>query len=600
MAKLAIVLHEGVPAKQHILLAKTLDFFGVPFKFTILSAFPESGKLEDQVVFGSASAIATAYQRAEVSADRIGRHAAFYAFADNDRPAAESGIRMILGDARLALREAPAGFAAIQISPLFGEIVGPMSGIEVRVRMREEDAVLAGIDEQQTKIVPIISAAGAPVYLRVESGGVPIYLCASSFAADIDEEVEAGYYDVKEHLCSAVPLISFIRLMFREVAWQPQEIGACLIIDDPLLRRRYGCCDFERLRRLMQQYGFTTNIAFIPWNWRRTSATASNLFGNGSGDFSVSIHGCDHVKAEFGDLSPSVLDNRAKLAQARMRMHEHRTGIHHDPVMVFPQGIFSSACPGILKRNGFIAAVNTQTSPMDSDLGRTRIRDIWDVAIMKYGDFPVFTRRYADHGIENFAFDLLLGKPCLIAAHHEFFKDDCSELIGLLDSLHARKCDLKWRPLGEAILRACRRRTDNAGVIEVEMYGTELTLSNSEENEIHAVINRKESDPKIVTQILSDRHPVQWNTQSDGWSVETKLAAHSDRHFRVCYRELDDIQAIGRSVIFRSSVAARRILSEFANAYVGRSTAINVRKTRPLTVQPDHRLRTNPSASSEL
>ena len=47
---------------------------------------------------------------------------------------------------------------------------------------------------------------------------------------------------------------------------------------------------------------------------------------------------------------------------------------------------------------------------------------------MTYGAFPIFTRRYAFHGVENFAFDLLLGKPCLIVAHHDSFKDDGTAL----------------------------------------------------------------------------------------------------------------------------------------------------------------------------
>ena len=95
--------------------------------------------------------------------------------------------------------------------------------------------------------------------------------------------------------------------------------------------------------------------------------------------------------------------------------------------MIFPQGVFSSVCPAVLKRNGFLAAVNTETVPVDSDNARTKISDLWDVAIMSYQGFPIFTRRYSFHGLENFAFDLLLGKPCLIVCHHDFFKDDGSK-----------------------------------------------------------------------------------------------------------------------------------------------------------------------------
>jgi hypothetical protein len=601
MARQAILLHEGVPAKQHILLARTLEFFGVPYKFADLSTFPESsGSVQDQVVFGSVAAIATAYQRAEAMAQLIGHFVAFYAYADDDLSAAKRGIRSILDDPRISLHEAPEGYVPIHVSPQLVEVSGPMAAIEIHARMRKEDTVLVGYESQLSKVVTVIAASGTPVYVRIDCGSVPIYLCTSRYVIDIDQEVLAGYYDVKEHFCSTVPLVSFIRLMFQEVGWRPSELGACLIIDDPLLRKRYGFCDFENLRRLMLQYGFTTNIAFIPWNWRRTSPQAKELFGGGSGEFSVSIHGCDHVKAEFGDWSPDILCHRVRLAQGRMQMHEDRTGIHHDPVMVFPYGIFSSASPAILKGNGLIAAVNTQTSPVDDRVGCTRIRDVWDVAIMRYGDFAIFTRRYADHGLENFAFDLLLGKPCLIAAHHEFFRDECNELIGLLESLRARNCILKWRPLGEVIRRACRRRTNDSGAVEVEMYGAELLVCNPEEHEIRAHIRRKEANPETVLKIESDQTAALWHAESGWCTFEAAIAANSDRRFRVYYRGLEQMQKIKRSVAFKSSVAARRILCELADTCVGRSSFVNIGRARQSRVSTNNEYQTGSPVSLDL
>jgi hypothetical protein len=47
-----------------------------------------------------------------------------------------------------------------------------------------------------------------------------------------------------------------------------------LVIDDPLLKPRYGFLKFLPFLRLMQRHDFATSIAFIPWNWRR-SATKS-------------------------------------------------------------------------------------------------------------------------------------------------------------------------------------------------------------------------------------------------------------------------------------------------------------------------------------
>ena len=63
--------------------------------------------------------------------------------------------------------------------------------------------------------------------------------------------------------------------------------------------------------------------------------------------------------------------------------------------------------------------MNTEVAPAQRAANETTIADLWSVAIMRYGSFPIITRRYPSHGIENFAFDALLGKPCLIAAHHD-------------------------------------------------------------------------------------------------------------------------------------------------------------------------------------
>lgn len=600
MAKQAILLHDGELTKQLTTLEKTLEFFGIPWRTGSLAEFPESdGNACDQVVFGSASVIGRAYRQAEGN-NQIGSYAAFYAFADEDLPAAERGIRSILNDGSVTLREAREGIVKLRVSPQLGELVGSMAGIEARARMRKEDAVVAGLDGQQANVETVISAGGAPVYLKVEGKKGPIYLCASNYMIDLDQEVGAGHYDVKAHFCSVVPLISFVRYVFREVMWQPQEIGACLIIDDPLLKKRYGCCDFEKLRDLMKQHEFTTNIAFIPWNWWRTSPDATGLFGDGLGAFSVSIHGCDHVKAEFGNSSRGVLSHRARLAQARMQMHEDRTGIHHDQVMVFPQGVFSSASPGILKRTGLIAAVNTQISPVDGRDGRTRVRDVWDVAIMKYDSFAIFTRRYADHGVENLAFDILLGKPCLIAAHHQFFKDESIAMMGLLEKLQGLNCAIKWRPLGEVIRRACRWRTKAPLGVEIEMYGTELVFANPKHQEVSTLIKKREASTDSVTHVQSDLGEIEWHPGLNSCSFEATIGANSERHFRVCYRDLDDVRMVEQSVAFKSSVAVRRILSEFADACVGKGSSISFGKAGLLRRVPRSKYRTGSSVSTGL
>ena len=573
MAKSAILLCEGTPTAQHVRLAQILEFFGVPHETVDVGKPIELERVtQDCVVFGLNQTVAAAL-KATQRADRAAcRPAAFYAYTSDDRKSSEEALQWLCKKGGFLLRPAPVGNVALRVSRELPDLGGPMAGLEISSQLRTEDSVLAGVTGEQFKFATVISAGGAPVFVRFERDGVPVYFCASSTVVDIDQAVGPDFYDVKRDFCSVVPLVMFVKFMFSEVGWRPQELGACLIIDDPLLKQRYGYCDFGVLRDLSRRYGFTTNIAFIPWNWRRTSHTAADFFRDESESFSVSIHGCDHIGAEFGSTSPAVLDNKAKLAQSRMRNHEARTGIHHDPVMVFPQGVFSSVCPGVLKRNGFLAAVNTETVPSDSNNVATRIRDVWDVAIMKYGGFPILTRRYSSHGLENFAFDLLLGKPCLIVSHHDFFKQECAELIELIEKLQTLNCSLRWRPLGEVIRRSCRRRIKNVGEEEVEMYGNELTIDNASDQMLNLHVWKRENLADLVAEVRCEAGSLRWTANADRLAFEVQIDPRSENHFQVFYREQVETGKVDRSLRFELSVAARRILSEFRDNYLSKSS----------------------------
>ena len=571
MARLAVVLHEGSLAEQQVRLGRILDFFGVPWKSAGASSLADPEfDAQEHVIFGTAQTIAAALRRAGQTNRGPSPPAAFYVYLDDNLSASEQGLREICGGEGLALKKAPGGELPIRVSSKLAEFTGAMSGVEVRTRLRAEDAILApGVADGESRYGTVISAGSAPVFIRFERNGVPVFFCASSHMLDVDQPISAGFFDVKDHFCSVVPLVTFIRHMFQEVAWGPQELGACLIIDDPLLALRYGHCDFRKLRDQMRRYAFTTNIAFIPWNWRRTSRTGSDFFSRESQHFSVSIHGCDHTVREFGTTSLELLHNRAKLAQARMQNHQARTGIRHDAVMVFPQGVFSSVSPEALKLNGYLAAVNTEILPVDSDGKRTRIRDVWDIAIMSYSGFPIFTRRYPRHGLENFAFDLLLGKPCLIVSHHDLFKDD-APVIDFIVKLQALNSRLSWRPLGDVVRRACRRRSNGAGAQAVEMYGSELILENPSDKVIEVSVRKREEQPQAVAELWWDQEPAKWAAEAGQLVFAGDIPPHSESRLRVRYLEHPAAGSTGRSLRFELAVATRRMLSEFRDNYLSR------------------------------
>lgn len=566
-------MHEGNPSPRELRLGRILDFFGVPTRVIHVSKLADTdGNSVEYAVFGSVQAVAAALKQRQGTNQPPSRLAAFYAYADDERDLCGRALQSLVGDANLSVQQAPTGNLPLSVSGDVPDLTGPMAGLKFLSRLGSEDAVLIGASAGEgSKSTTVISAGDAPVFLRFHQMGIPFFFCASSQVVDIDRPVGRGFYDVKDHFCSVVPLIMFIRFIFPDVAWQPQELGACLIVDDPLLKARYGFCDFAKLRDLMRRHGFTTNIAFIPWNWRRTSSGAGDFFRIESAHFSVSIHGCDHTAGEFGATSPEILHTTARLAQSRMRSHEARTGIRHDSVMVFPQGVFSSACPEVLKHNGFLAVVNTETVPVDSQNARTRIRDVWDVAIMAYGGFPIFSRRYASHGLENFAFDLLLGKPCLIVAHHDFFKDGGDGLIELIRKIGSLNCCLNWRPLGEVIRRACRRRAIGVGAEDVEMYGNELLIGNPSDQAIEVNIRKRKSEDEGVSEIRCDELPIMWATDAEYLVFGERIGPRGEKRFRVVYQEPAFAGNVRRSVRYELSVAVRRVLSEFRDNYLARS-----------------------------
>jgi hypothetical protein len=566
MARRAIILHRGSVGSRELRLGRILDFFAVPWELAEVSGPGDVDAFASEcAVFGSIRTVAAMLGNCQKGTPC----GPCYAYLDDDRSLCVSALQSLTGDRKPSLEDAPTGHLPLQISEQLADFTGSMAGLTLSAQLTSEDGLLTGIPAVgDPMFASIIVAGDAPVFVNFRHGGASIFFCATSRVVDIDSPVSRGFYDVKDHFCSAVSLVMFIKFVFRDVAWRPQELSACLIIDDPLLQLNYGFCDFSKLRDQMKQNQFTTNIAFIPWNWRRTSAAAGKFFTDQSRLFSVSIHGCDHTAGEFASTSPEVLEGRTQLARSRMRSHATRTGIQHDLVMVFPQGAFSSGCPEVLKRNGFIAAVNTEIAPMDSQNVRTRIRDVWDVAIMTYGDFPIFTRRYPFHGLENFAFDLLLGKPCLIVTHHDFFKDGGVALLELIKKINSLNCSLQWQPLGEVVRTACRVRPTGKDREEVEMYGNELLLGNHSDRTIDVTIGKRKSQNDLVSEILCGEKPIAWAAEAEQFRFVERFEAHQEKRFRVIYQQQLPQGTLPRSLRLELNVAARRILSEIGDQYL--------------------------------
>ena len=50
----------------------------------------------------------------------------------------------------------------------------------------------------------------------------------------------------------------------------------------------------------MKGHRFFTEIAFIPWNYRRSDLKTVRLFSENPDYYAICVHGCNHLGNEFG------------------------------------------------------------------------------------------------------------------------------------------------------------------------------------------------------------------------------------------------------------------------------------------------------------
>jgi len=222
-----------------------------------------------------------------------------------------------------------------------------------------------------------------------------------------------------------------------------RETLACLVIDDPLLKPRYGCLDYKKLLEAMKEHNFFTEIAFIPWNYKRSEAKTVRLFADNPGYFGICVHGCNHTYNEFGGSNYKELCALSATALWRMEEHKRLTGLPYDPVMVFPQGLFSSVAMQALKDQGFFAAFNSGLHATDRN--ELPAPEYQLPATSIYADFPLFLRRYPKDR-QRFAEDIDMGRPILIVEHPKVFCNGYKIITDVVDWINSLG-NIKWTSL---------------------------------------------------------------------------------------------------------------------------------------------------------
>jgi hypothetical protein len=544
--------------------AQLLDFFGIPWQQAAPSALTESNPGGAYCVLAAIPLVAGALT-GRVVGDRLpalleGAESTF--LFDGDRSTdTQAVLQLVSRCTTVRLNQIQEKVVLCSVADQCIDVCGPLSGLTVPVPVRGIQLTMTPIPGS-ANVRPIICTNEGWIFAVADFNGSRCYLAPGTAVIDILGPVEKGYFDIADYFFSAVPLVMYLRHAFKDEVPRPPESGACLIVDDPVLRPRYGFFDVSRISELATEHNFTCNIAFIPWNWKRTRASVVDVFRRNPGRLSLSVHGCDHTGREFGTTNAQALNIRAKLALLRMEKHRQQSGLPFDPVMVFPQGAFSAVSPGVLKHNGFLAAVNTEVSTIEQPV-KTEIREVWRIAIRRYGDFAIYTRRYPFHGLHNFAFDLLLGKPCLIASHSADFRDDSRNLVDFIDRLNSLSHTLTWRPLGDVIRSAYLERMGSDAALEIEMFANEISVQNRGATSAHVVIKKLEHDPEAIARVGAAGYEVTLVPGPEYSRFELDVTKGNRALIRVdfndIYGHVEQKGHLGGQI----KQAARRYLSEF-------------------------------------
>jgi hypothetical protein len=566
-----VLLHDGAPAANATNVAKLLRFFGLPWRSLTVAEFRNVCSSEKGVakfrLISSSDAFLRLIDRVDETPASRGRwwecvHSVFV--HGQDGPASLRALAARLTD-HSGVRVVELANGPVIVTDRMEAFCGIMSGLRIALTSRSDYvSALFGLLEGSS----VISIETGSVFARLDYHQLPVFLSTAKTIVDLEMELETGIFDLRDHLLSSLPIVLYIKWGCPITGWNSAETNACLVIDDPVLKRSHGFVDFAELLSLMKRYRFSTNIAFIPWNWRRSDQGVVNLFIENPDSYSLSVHGCDHTRAEFGSANLQQLTSKISRALERMDSYERRTGIRHDRVMVFPQGVFSTAAMTALKHTELIAAVNNDTISADPCPRPITIADVWNVAVMKYDNFPLFTRRYPWEGLGNLAFDTLLGKPVIILIHHDSCRDHCTGLTDFIDQFNALKSAPAWRGLGEVVKRSCRQRRLSENAVEVEMYASELRLDNHSDREKEFRVRKTEFAPSSIRNIRIASQSVGWNV-SDGWvSFELKLGAGESAVVSVEYNDLGERRPKERDIIGETRTMLRRYLCEVRDNYV--------------------------------
>lgn len=417
---------------------------------------------------------------------------------------------------------------------------------------------------------PIMSLGeGAPCFveLAIESGRSFVWSTLEVFdiEAMLEREIEFEYA-----VHQFVPAIIFLRHAFRERIWHSPWRGADLVIDDPLITRKYGFLEFPSLLSLVEQLGLHVSVAFIPWNYGRTRLSDVSGFRRYRRVFGVCAHGCDHTKGEFRSNDYADLLRRCHLAADRMELHEARTQLAWERVMVCPREEYSMEGIQALANSGeFLAMSNMGCLPRDLAKPSICAADLLAPMNSAFFGFPIL-KRYGFSDMAGLALASFLGKPAVLTAHHDDFRFSPDELRNHLSLISKTAGAPNWVGLGELVRKTCQQRRLSPQCWEVRFFADELDFTSPEGAQFSVAFIRHLPVTVEVSGVTVNGVEVPFTRENGTIRFERDLAAGEEIHVRMIRLGAPLVGPVESPWHANVGVAIRRFSSELRDKWLAK------------------------------
>lgn len=397
--------------------------------------------------------------------------------------------------------------------------------------------------------------------LKMDSG-CSVFLWGAGEILDVAVPLDSEL-DFELAIDRFIPGIVFARTAAGRAVWHVPKALATVVIDDPLLQPFYGHIDFNELLRSARANQYFVTVAFIPWNFWRTKRRHISLFRSFEDVFETCVHGNDHSSGEFEINDYQTLRFRADQAIARMERHRDRTGVQYERVMVCPQERYSAAALEAIAATGkYKAVANSRLIPnVPEAKARISSKTLLQPATDSWSNVALIKRHYPHEGWEKLALELFIGRPAIVAEHHEYFSDGTARIERFSRKLRQVCPDLLWTSLGNSASTLHWRRQVDPETWRIRLFTDECVLEPASNGLVVYQVERRVYDNSTVTGVTANGRHVEYQTYKD-W-VRFDVESTGPVTLRVL-REIDEPPSIPRPEFHEiAGVAVRRALSEF-------------------------------------